>query len=95
MDWPVARLSTGERQRLALIRAMVLAPPVMLLDEPTSGLDHDTTLRVEAVLHERLTGGAAIVFVSHDKAQARRFGGRQLHIEAGVLREVLPGESGG
>ena len=88
MEWPVARLSTGERQRLALVRAMVLAPTVMLLDEPTSGLDHETTLRVEGVLHERLTGAAAIIFVSHDKAQADRFGRRRLHIEDGVIEEV-------
>jgi len=87
-DWPVARLSTGERQRLALARAMVLAPRVLLLDEPTSGLDPETTLRVEAVLHERLADGAAVIFVSHDPAQARRFGRRQMHIDKGVLHEA-------
>ena len=88
LDWPVSRLSTGERQRLALVRAMVLAPRVLLLDEPTSGLDPETTLRVEAVLHERLADGAAIIFVSHDPAQTRRFGQRSVQIKDGALVEL-------
>ena len=87
MDWPVARLSTGERQRLALARALDLAPRVLLLDEPTSGLDPETTLRVEAALRERLADGAIILFVSHDPAQAARFGQRHLRIEDGAIRE--------
>jgi ABC-type iron transport system FetAB ATPase subunit len=70
----VSRLSTGERQRLALIRALVLEPPVLLLDEPTGPLDPDSVRRVEAVLRARLAGGAAIVLVSHDPAQAQRLG---------------------
>ena len=87
-NWPVARLSTGERQRLALIRAMVLAPRVMLLDEPTSGLDPDTTLRVEGLLHEILANGAAMIVVSHDRAQARRLGHRRFQIADGKLAEL-------
>jgi len=88
LDWPVSRLSTGERQRLALVRAMVLAPKVMLLDEPTSGLDPDTALRAEAVLHERLADGGAIILVSHDPAQAERLASRRLHIEGGDVIEM-------
>lgn len=72
VGWPVARLSTGERQRLALVRALDTAPRVLLLDEPTSGLDQETTLRVEAILHEKMAAGVAIVMVSHDRDQASR-----------------------
>jgi ABC-type iron transport system FetAB ATPase subunit len=72
----VARLSTGERQRLALVRALVLEPPVLLLDEPTGPLDPDSTERVEAVLLERLQAGVAIILVSHDVHQAERLGAR-------------------
>lgn len=72
----VARLSTGERQRLAIVRALVLDSPVLLLDEPTGPLDPDSTLKVEEVLTERLKAGLALVLVSHEPAQAGRLGAR-------------------
>jgi ABC-type lipoprotein export system ATPase subunit len=75
-DGEVARLSTGERQRLAIVRALVLESPVLLLDEPTGPLDPESTAKVEAVLLERLKAGVAIVLVSHDTAQAGRLGAR-------------------
>jgi ABC-type iron transport system FetAB ATPase subunit len=70
----VGRLSTGERQRLAIIRALVLASPVLLLDEPTGPLDPESVRLMEAVLQERLAAGTAIVLVSHDPEQAGRLG---------------------
>jgi putative ABC transport system ATP-binding protein len=71
-DGPVARLSTGERQRLAVIRALVLDSPALLLDEPTSALDAEAAGKVEAVLQSRLRDGCAILMVSHDAGQAQR-----------------------
>ena len=85
MDWEVARLSTGERQRLALARALSLAPPVLLLDEPTSGLDEETMLKVEAILHEKMASGTAIVLVSHDDDQAHRLAGTRYRMKNGRL----------
>jgi ABC-type iron transport system FetAB ATPase subunit len=85
-DGPVLRLSTGERQRLALIRALLLMPPVLLLDEPTSGLDETTQSMTEQLLRERLADGVALLLVSHDRAQAARLGRRQFIMEAGKLR---------
>lgn len=73
-DGAVRRLSTGERQRLAIVRALVLDPPVLLLDEPTGPLDPDSTAGVEAVLRERLAAETAVLMVSHDAAQAQRLG---------------------
>ncbi len=93
LDWPVSRLSTGERQRLALARALAMEPKVLLLDEPTSGLDPDSTRRVEAVIAGRLTQGAAALFVTHDAEQAMRLQGgrlqsRRLTMNAGVVSEA-------
>ncbi|THD74231.1 MAG: ATP-binding cassette domain-containing protein [Phenylobacterium sp.] len=75
-DGPVLRLSTGEKQRLAIIRALVLDPPVLLLDEPTAPLDPASTRQMETVLKERLKAGLALVVVTHDARQAGRLGAR-------------------
>jgi putative ABC transport system ATP-binding protein len=80
MQGPVLRLSTGERQRLALIRALVLEPPVLLLDEPTGPLDSDSTALVETELRARLDAGMSILLVTHNPEQAARLAGRQLHM---------------
>ena len=87
LDWPVARLSTGERQRLALVRALVQEPRALLLDEPTSGLDQSATEAVETLLREALARGTAILMVSHDPAQAARLASRRLRVEAGRVWE--------
>jgi ABC-type iron transport system FetAB ATPase subunit len=73
-DGPVLRLSTGEKQRIAILRALVLEPQVLLLDEPTAPLDPDSTRKMEEVLKERLKGGMALVVVTHDARQADRLG---------------------
>lgn len=77
-DGPVDRLSTGERQRLALVRAFILDPPALLLDEPTGPLDPVSVRKVEAFLQERLAAGTVIVLVSHDPAQGARLGARRV-----------------
>ncbi|MDA1001351.1 MAG: ABC transporter ATP-binding protein [bacterium] len=82
---PLAVLSTGERHRLALVRALLRAPRVLLLDEPTSGLDPDSAVAVEAILRERLGQGAAILFSTHDSAQAARLARRRLRIAGGTI----------
>ena len=90
-DAPVARLSTGERQRLAVIRALVLDAPALLLDEPTSALDEDAAKRVEAALTARLAKGCVIVMVSHDAGQAARLKAQHyLMVERKLERALLP-----
>jgi phosphate-transporting ATPase len=89
-DWPVSRLSTGERQRLALARALVQQPRVLLLDEPTAGLDEETRTAVEALIAARLAEGAAALWVTHDAEQARRLARRCLTVEDGRVTEVAP-----
>ena len=85
--WTVQRLSTGERQRLGLVRALVRAPAVLLLDEPTSGLDAGATEAVEsAIARLRDQNGTTIIWVTHDDEQAKRVASRQLTIENGQCR---------
>ena len=82
-DWPMARLSTGERQRLGLARLLLLEPQVLLLDEPTSGLDETATAAVESLVRARLDAGAGAIWSTHDLDQAKRVARRGLAIDAG------------
>ncbi len=88
LDWDVVRLSTGERQRLALLRALVQEPDVLLLDEPTASLDEGTTGKVEAVLARHLARGGILFLVTHDLAQAARLAGRRLEVVDLMVREL-------
>jgi len=85
----VSHLSTGERQRLALVRALILHPWVLLLDEPTSGLDSSATSAVEQILKERLRRGTSILWVTHAPERARRVAERGLLIEKGHTYEQV------
>lgn len=86
--WPVRQLSTGERQRLALARALLCMPRVLLLDEPTAALDEAAREAVEGLVRERLERGVGALWVTHDGAQARRFARRALSLDRGVAREI-------
>jgi ABC-type iron transport system FetAB ATPase subunit len=72
LDRPVAMLSTGERQRLALVRALLDEPKVLLLDEPTGALDPQSTALTEELIRFQLLSGHSVLLVSHDKAQVER-----------------------
>jgi putative ABC transport system ATP-binding protein len=86
LDWSVTRLSTGERQRLALVRLLAQAPEALLLDEATANLDPSNRDRVETLVETyRREQAAAVLWVSHDPEQRRRLGGRSFVIRNGRL----------
>jgi len=87
LNWPVSRLSSGERQRLALLRTLLLKPSVLLLDEPTAALDPASVAAVEQLLQAELARGTSILLVSHDERQAERLARRRLRVESGVVSE--------
>ena len=85
LDAPVAQLSTGEKQRFSLVRALLPSPPVLLLDEPTGPLDEESVVAVEALLLERMATGTSILLVTHDPNQAERLGDQRYRMVAGHL----------
>lgn len=89
LDQTVERCSTGERQRLALLRLLANRPQVLLLDEPTASLDAENIARAERVIADyRAAHDASVLWVSHDPRQIGRVADRVLRIEDRALREV-------
>lgn len=71
---PVGELSVGQQQRVAVARALIGAPDVIIADEPTSALDHDNRDRfIDLLNRSREEFGSALLFVSHDQTLASHF----------------------
>ena len=85
-------LSGGQAARVALARALVFRPDVLILDEPTAALDVEATAQVSAVLRERLTGaGITTLLVSHDIAEVLALASRMIVMGEGrVVEEGEP-----
>ncbi|MCK4744350.1 MAG: ATP-binding cassette domain-containing protein [Sulfuriflexus sp.] len=89
MKWSVDRLSTGEKQRLAILRLLANKPSMLLLDEPTANLDPDSVKKVETLLLDYCRNKpAGLIWVSHDTAQAERIADRRYHFDKNGLSEV-------
>ncbi|MCU7920605.1 MAG: ABC transporter ATP-binding protein [Candidatus Thiodiazotropha sp. (ex Epidulcina cf. delphinae)] len=87
--WEISRLSSGERQRLALIRLLTNRPQVLLLDEPTANLDASNIGKVEQLIESwRKKHQTAVLWITHDTAQQKRIGEHHRQIESGQLREL-------
>jgi putative ABC transport system ATP-binding protein len=74
LDRPVRELSVGQQQRVAVVRALIHKPQLILADEPTSSLDTETRDDfIELLLKESQSIGAAVLFVSHDPLLEKHF----------------------
>jgi ABC-2 type transport system ATP-binding protein len=89
-DRPVETFSKGMKQRLALARALLHQPAVLLLDEPTAGLDPALARRVRELLERQRERGAAIVLSTHDLEDAQRLCDRVGLLANRLLRVDTP-----
>jgi len=88
LDWNVARLSSGERQRLAIARALCRHPEALLLDEPTASLDEHATGLVEDLVRACCEERMAVLLVTHDRQQAERMAKRVLRMSNGKTDQL-------
>jgi len=89
---PVEQMSRGMQQKVAIARALLTSPTLLLLDEPTTGLDPRSKLDVQAFVEEvNADHGATIVLTTHDLAEAERLCGRITILDGGrVVAEDTP-----
>ncbi len=87
---PVATFSKGMRQRLALARALIHDPPILLLDEPTAGLDPEAALEVRELLRSLKGQGRTILLSTHDLEEAERLGDRVAILRTRLLALDTP-----
>jgi cell division transport system ATP-binding protein len=89
------QLSGGEQQRIAIARAIVNNPAVIIADEPTGNLDPDTSWGIMKLLEEINFRGTTIMMATHNKEMVNTFRKRVIAIEKGiVVRDELRGEYG-
>ena len=92
VDRPVEQMSRGMQQKVAIARALLTSPALLLLDEPTTGLDPRSKLDVQTFVEDlQATHDATIVLTTHDLAEAERLCGRITVLDGGrVVAEDSP-----
>jgi cell division transport system ATP-binding protein len=83
-------LAGGEKQRLAIARAVVNRPEILLADEPTGNVDHEMALRIYRLFVELNRLGTTVIIATHDQDLVARSGRPVLHLEKGRLRPLPP-----
>jgi tungstate transport system ATP-binding protein len=86
------KLSGGEQQRIALARAFLLDPSVLLLDEPTANLDPNSAIIIEKAIVNKKSADRIIVMATHNLNQARRLADIIVHIHSGEVVEAAATE---
>lgn len=87
IDMDAALLSGGEKQKLAIARALIAEPEVLFLDEPTTNLDGRALREIEAVLQAASAGGTRMIMTTHNIGQARRLATEIIFLHRGSVRE--------
>ena len=82
-------LSGGEQQRIAIARALVNDPAIILADEPTGNLDPDLSLEIMNLFREINARGTTVVVATHDRELIRRVGRRAVTLDHGQIVEVM------
>ncbi|MBW3558250.1 MAG: cell division ATP-binding protein FtsE [Proteobacteria bacterium] len=88
-----ATLSGGEKQRLAIARAVVGKPDVLLADEPTGNVDHEMALRILRLFVELNRLGTTVLIASHDQDLVRQSGKPVMHLARGKLGPASVGRA--
>ncbi|WP_420862531.1 ATP-binding cassette domain-containing protein [Algirhabdus cladophorae] len=90
LDQPAPRLSGGERQKLALGRALIRNPKVLFLDEPCANLDGGSTREIEGLLRQAAAAGTRIIMTTHNMGQAQRLADDVVFMVNGSIEEHRP-----
>jgi cell division transport system ATP-binding protein len=83
-----ATLSGGEKQRIAIARAVVARPPVLVADEPTGSIDPEMGTRLMRLFVELNKLGTSVLIATHDRALVEAHGGRELRLFAGRISQA-------
>jgi len=95
MVWESSRCSSGEKQRLSILRLLANRPRVLLLDEPTANLDEFNTNLVEKLIAEYIRQHQAMaIWVSHNPTQLLRVTNRQFQIKDGAIQATEISDTG-
>lgn len=87
-------LSVGQCQRVAILRALIADPALVVADEPTASLDVEAAAAVSGLLRQAADRGAAVIVVSHDEARLRSYADRIMQMVDGDLRDAEQVEVG-
>jgi heme ABC exporter ATP-binding subunit CcmA len=89
-DVPVAKLSAGQRRRVALAVLLARRPELWLLDEPHAGLDQDGRDLVDGLVRQAVASGATVLMASHERDRAESLADRLVTVAGGVIQPDAP-----